>query len=76
MAPAETRDTLDEIMDDFNMVPIVVQPQLVPNTDVELDVYFDGQSAPSRSETCPRHVAEKFSHADSLRQRRQPRLDA
>ncbi|GAA5964502.1 hypothetical protein JCM8115_003900 [Rhodotorula mucilaginosa] len=41
MAPAETRDTLDEIMDDFNMVPIVVQPQLVPNTDVELDVYFD-----------------------------------
>lgn len=50
MAPAETRDSLDEIMDDFNMVPIVVQPQLVPNTDVELDVYFDGQSASSPSD--------------------------
>lgn len=44
MAPAETRGMeLMELMDDFNMVPIVAQPQLIPNTHTELDVWFDGE---------------------------------
>ncbi|GAA6012942.1 hypothetical protein JCM8202_002959, partial [Rhodotorula sphaerocarpa] len=41
MAPAETPEHLDLPVDDFHMVPIVAQPQLIPNRNLELDVFFD-----------------------------------
>lgn len=49
MAPAETPEHLDLPVDDFHMVPIVAQPQLIPNRNLELDVYFDGSSSSHRS---------------------------